>query len=126
MVFRWPKTNSTTCSNWLTDFSLYSTENGTDQTYAFSSSMTSGTVTTGFNIGGTNTLSLIVNNTGTWYGGPTHTWQTTTDGSNAGVTASLSYNGATTVPTLSTAALGALGGLLVLSAFLAMRTTLAH
>jgi hypothetical protein len=95
------------------------TENGTDQAWTFSQA--SGTVTTGFNIGGANTLTLLVNNTGTSFAGATVPWNTTTDGCATGVTATLTFSGAATVPMASPTALAILAALLACFALFAIK-----
>jgi len=97
------------------------TESGADSAFTFTSTQ-SGTLTFGFNIGGTNTLRLIVNNTGAGLAASTHTFLTGTDNCNASVTATLTYTpGAATVPAVSTGVLLALAGLLAVFSILAMR-----
>jgi hypothetical protein len=50
--------------------SMVFTDGGSPQSYSFSSLFSSGTVNSGFNIGGLNTIEAIVNNTGTGIYGP--------------------------------------------------------
>ncbi len=53
-------------------------DGGTLQSFDFTNAA-SGTITTGFNIGGVNALEVIVNNTGTGLTGPTRTFQNSGD-----------------------------------------------
>jgi len=96
------------------------TDGGLPQPYTFNGpyGYVSGTVTSGFNIGGTNTLQFIINNTGIGIDGTMHGDLAWNDGTGLGIKGTISY---AIVPEPSVLAVLGLAGLFVLRASRARR-----
>jgi hypothetical protein len=66
-----------------------------DNLYTFSAGANSGIVTVGFNVGGLNTVRLLVNNTGTGRTGSTQGFTTAGDGTATGLAGTVSFESST-------------------------------
>jgi hypothetical protein len=98
--------------------SMNFTDGGALQPFNFTN-VTAGTTATGFNIGGTNTLAVIVNNTSTGLTGVTRTFQALSDNTFFKLNGTVTYTDAAPEPaSLILAALGGVALLLGSSGFL--------
>jgi len=95
------------------------TDGGANQSFIFNSSDSSGSASgsAGFILGGENTLTAVINNTGGGIYGTTKTFGGTGDGTNFGVTGDLTFSApASTVPEPSSVSM-LFGGLVLLGGF---------